>query len=136
MSLLSLSLSLSLSKPWPLLYHPNNKIKKKKKKKDCQILNGVPCAPPTPQFPTTHLTNISTLLTSHLSSSHLFSFFSFHLNSRTPLAPSHSPISTHSTPPSFFWQNYRKNFLGTFASSHLLIEVKISNIFGRFIYFC
>ena len=55
---------------------PTIKIKINKKK-DCQILNGVPCAPPTPQFPTTHLTNISTLLTSHLSSSHLFSFFLF-----------------------------------------------------------
>ena len=104
---------------------------------------GTTCAPPTTSFPTTHFHSSlylfdrpSSLL---LLTYHFFLFLLFHFSSNTPLHshPLHRYFHTTTTfSTSFFRQDHWKILKNLQASSHLLFEVNISNIFGGFICFC
>ena len=112
------------------------------------------CAPPIPSSPTTH--SHKYLFPLGWLSHFLFVFLSLkhthtHTHTHTPLSLPHSPTNTtpHHHLHHYFLGKISlekllrnlcifiyKNFFGTFASSHILFEVKISNLFGGFICFC
>ena len=132
------------------MQHSNTSEKEKEKKKRSDFF-WIPHAPTYPTIPHhTFSLSLSSLgwlipflpLSFSLSlSSSFFIFYyyffiiSFFKHSSHSLTLSHRYHSTPPFPPSVFRQDHQKNFLGTFASSHLLFEVKIPNFLVGFILF-